>query len=105
MASAPPALDLSSAPAEDPPKFTADPSTAESLSDHPIAPDQFDPKYETDRIEIWSYYSYYIGNNGLSLFNFAPTAFQNLLYQQAGDGKFLKFAGRYVSILLREGLC
>jgi len=28
------------------------------------------------------------------LFNFAPTAFQNLLYQQAGDGEILFFAGR-----------
>ena len=37
--------------------------------------------------------SYYIGNNGLTLFNFAPTAFQNLLSQAAGDSEFLYFAG------------
>ena len=65
-----------------------------SLTDHPVAPDQFDPKWETDKFEIWSYYAYYIGNNGLTLFNFAPTAFQNLLYQAAGDGTSLFFAGR-----------
>lgn len=41
-----------------------------------------------------AYYSYYIGNNGLTLFNFAPTAFQNLLYIEAGDSEILHFAGR-----------
>ena len=30
----------------------------------------------------------------MTLFNFAPTAFQNLLYQQAGDSEILYFAGR-----------
>lgn len=85
MASATPALDLASAPAEDPPKPINNigeqlRSSDASLSDHPIAPDQFDPKWETDKWEIWSYYAYYVGNNGLTLFNFAPTAFQNLLY-------------------------
>jgi hypothetical protein len=99
MASATPALDLASTSAEDPPKSRAlldgtGYSAAASLSDHPIAPDQFDPKWETDKLEIWSYYSYYIGNNGLTLFNFAPTAFQNLLYQAAGDGTALRFAGK-----------
>ncbi|KAI9691263.1 MAG: hypothetical protein M1820_009821 [Bogoriella megaspora] len=62
-------------------------------SERPIAPDQFDEKYETTRWETWAYYSYYIGNNGLTLFNFAPTAFQNLLSQAAGDSGFLYFAG------------
>ena len=94
MASSAPPLDLATAPAEDPPKAFAGNDTADCLSDHPIAPDQFDPKYETDKIEIWSYYSYYVGNNGLTLFNFAPTAFQNLLYQAAGDTEILRFAGR-----------
>jgi hypothetical protein len=41
-------------------------------SEHPVAPDQFNPAFEADRKEIWSYYCYYIGNNGLTLFNFAP---------------------------------
>ncbi|KAL8837614.1 MAG: hypothetical protein Q9170_002457 [Blastenia crenularia] len=65
-----------------------------SEEDRPVAPDQFDPAYETTRKEIWAYYAYYIGDNGLTLFNFAPTAFQNLLYQAAGDGGVLYFAGR-----------
>ena len=64
-----------------------------SSSEQPIAPDQFDPKYETSKWEIWAYYSYYIGNNGLTLFNFAPTAFQNLLSQAAGDSGVIEFAG------------
>ena len=34
-----------------------------------------------------------VGNNGLTLFNFAPTAFQNLLSQAAGDSLTLPFAG------------
>ena len=29
--------------------------------DQPVAPDQFDPKWETSRYEIWAYYAYYIG--------------------------------------------
>jgi len=29
----------------------------------PVAPDQFDQKYETGKYELWAYYSYYIGNN------------------------------------------
>jgi hypothetical protein len=29
----------------------------------PVAPDQFEPKYETGEYELWAYYSYYIGNN------------------------------------------
>jgi MFS-type transporter involved in bile tolerance (Atg22 family) len=77
-------------------------------SDHPIAPDQFNPAYESTRREIWSYYSYYIGNNGLTLFNFAPTLFQDLLYIAAGDSETLKFLGRYRSInsivLLANGI-
>lgn len=51
--------------------------------ERPIAPDQFEEKYLTSKGEIWAYYSYYIGNNGLSLFNFAPTAAQNLLNERA----------------------
>ena len=68
------------------------PSPAAS-DEQPIAPDQFDPKYETSRLEIWAYYSYYIGNNGLTLFNFAPTAFQNLLSQAADANGDIYFAG------------
>ncbi|CAG7936506.1 unnamed protein product [Penicillium nalgiovense] len=62
--------------------------------DQPTAPDEFDERYRTTRMEIWAYYAYYIGNNGLSLFNFAPTAFQNLLYQAAPSDGLLDFIGR-----------
>lgn len=82
------------------------------------ATEQFDNKYETTKKELWAYYwcvdltpshyssctesldsltdhrSYYIGNNGLTLFNFAPTAFQNLVYAAAGDAGMLPFLGR-----------
>ena len=61
--------------------------------EEPVAPDQFDPRYETSHWEIWAYYSYYIGNNGLTFFNFAPTAFQNLLSEAAGNAGTLQFAG------------
>lgn len=44
--------------------------------------------------EIWSWYGYYIGANGLALFNFGPTAFQNLLSQAAPESGLLPFAGR-----------
>ncbi|ORY63318.1 autophagy-related protein 22-like protein [Pseudomassariella vexata] len=49
---------------------------------------------ETTRNEIWAWYAYYIGANGLALFNFGPTAFQNLLSQAApADTGLLDFAG------------
>ena len=79
--------------AEDPQKGSIEKLSQDSSEELPIAPDQFDPQYETSRWEIWAYYSYYIGNNGLTLFNFAPTAFQNLLSQAAGDAGVLHFVG------------
>jgi hypothetical protein len=102
MASATPAIDLVSAPAEDPLKsanFIDESSpqsteTRDSDSDVPVAPDRFNPKLETDEWEIWAYYSCYIGDNGLGGFDFAPTAFQNLLYQAGGETVVLRFAGR-----------
>lgn len=27
-------------------------------TDHPVAPDQFDEKYRTTRMEIWAYYAW-----------------------------------------------
>ncbi|OQV02542.1 hypothetical protein CLAIMM_07727 [Cladophialophora immunda] len=76
--------------------------------DRPVAPDQFDPKYETSKWERWAYYCYYIGNNGLTLFNFAPTSFQDLLYEAAGDSERLQFLGAYRTInsivLLANGI-
>ncbi|OGE57133.1 hypothetical protein PENARI_c002G10610 [Penicillium arizonense] len=69
---------------------------------------QIDDRYLATKWEIWAYYAYYIGNNGLSLFNFAPTAFQNLLYQAAGDANGLLFAGKFRStesiVLLCNGI-
>ncbi|KAK2603878.1 hypothetical protein QQS21_003913 [Conoideocrella luteorostrata] len=47
----------------------------------------------TTKREIWSWYMYYIGANGIGPFNFAPVAFQNLLSQASVDSK-LHFAGR-----------
>lgn len=48
----------------------------------------------TSKWEIWAWYAYYIGANGLSLFNFGPTAFQSLLSQAAPkDTGLLSFAG------------
>ncbi|KAI3327670.1 MFS general substrate transporter [Xylariaceae sp. AK1471] len=59
----------------------------------PILASPFVP--ETSKWEIWSWYAYYIGANGLALFNFGPTAFQNLLSQAApSDTGLLHFAGR-----------
>lgn len=81
--------------------------------ERPVAPDQFDERYETNKWEIWSYYAYYIGNNGLTLFNFGPTAAQNLLYQHAeaiggADNTIVRFAGanRTINsvILLSNGI-
>ncbi|KAI0015255.1 MFS general substrate transporter [Xylariomycetidae sp. FL0641] len=67
---------------------------------------------ETTKWEVWSWYAYYVGANGLALFNFGPTAFQNLLAQAAaaapGNGGRLRFAGadRNVNsvVLLANGL-
>lgn len=62
----------------------------------------------TSKWEIWTWYGYYIGANGLSLFNFGPTAFQNLLDQAAPESGLLFFAGRYRDVnsivLLANGI-
>lgn len=39
----------------------------------PVAPDQFEPRYETGKYELWSYYSYYIGNNVSSRWSGMPS--------------------------------
>ncbi|KAH9944825.1 MFS general substrate transporter [Amylocystis lapponica] len=41
--------------------------------------------FTTTRPELWAFYVYYIGNNGLSGFNFGPSQFQNLLYLAGYD--------------------
>ncbi|KAK0534398.1 hypothetical protein OC842_002661 [Tilletia horrida] len=38
-----------------------------------------DDKYITSRTELWAYYCYYIGNQGLGPFNYSPSQLQNLL--------------------------
>jgi hypothetical protein len=74
-----------SAPAYDPTKGDVEKEPDGTLveEDRPVAPDQFDEKFLTTKYEIWAYYCYYIGNNGLTLFNFGPTAAQNLVYEHA----------------------
>ncbi|KAF9562005.1 MFS general substrate transporter [Agrocybe pediades] len=42
-------------------------------------------KWTTTWVELWSYYLYYVGNNGLSGFNFGPSQFQNLLFLAGYD--------------------
>jgi hypothetical protein len=42
-------------------------------------------QWTTTTSELWSYYLYYIGNNGLSGFNFGPSQFQNLLFLAGYD--------------------
>ncbi|KAL4783654.1 autophagy-related protein 22-like protein [Aspergillus varians] len=86
--------DGDSKPLEDPVVVQQTVLDAKAQDDQPIAPDQFDESYRTTRWEIWAYYAYYIGNNGLSLFNFAPTAFQNLLAQAADTDGHLMFFGK-----------
>ncbi|KAJ6507843.1 MFS general substrate transporter [Mycena vitilis] len=44
-----------------------------------------DTRLTTTRVELWAYYLYYIGNNGLSGFNFGPSQFQNLLFLAGYD--------------------
>ncbi|KIJ12805.1 hypothetical protein PAXINDRAFT_156773 [Paxillus involutus ATCC 200175] len=39
----------------------------------------------TSRNELWAFYLYYVGNSGLSGFNFGPSQFQNLLYLAGYD--------------------
>ncbi|KAF2487978.1 autophagy-related protein 22-like protein [Neohortaea acidophila] len=100
MAAPNPGLAQVAADAEDPTRGAvekqADGSIVEDVQ--PVAPDQFEEKFLTSKWEIWSYYAYYIGNNGLTLFNFGPTQAQNLLDLQAQavggeNNQYLYFAG------------
>ncbi|KAE8260355.1 hypothetical protein A4X13_0g393 [Tilletia indica] len=52
-------------------------------------PAAYQDKYITTRTELWAYYVYYIGNQGLGPFNFGPSQLQNLLTlaaEAAGNG-------------------
>ncbi|RYP33060.1 hypothetical protein DL767_004910 [Monosporascus sp. MG133] len=79
-----------------------------SVSGERMAPDHVDERYLTTKKEIYAFYWYYVGCNGLSLFNFAPTLFQSLLSQAAREGNLLHFAGRDRSVesavLLTNGI-
>ncbi|KAF9000660.1 autophagy-related protein 22-like protein [Cyathus striatus] len=46
----------------------------------------------TTRSELWAYYLYYVGNNGLSGFNFGPSQFQNLLFLAGYDPSHQPFS-------------
>ncbi|KIY62022.1 hypothetical protein CYLTODRAFT_459347 [Cylindrobasidium torrendii FP15055 ss-10] len=70
---------MSTGPAEE--KTSAETEVASSVQDTEA------PSYTTSRRELWSYYLYYVGNNGLSGFNFGPSQFQNLLYLAGYDPK------------------
>lgn len=53
-----PGLAQLAAPGEDPTKgMVEDKDGAIREEERPVAPDQFDEKYETSRWEIWAYYS------------------------------------------------
>ncbi|RDL40561.1 uncharacterized protein BP5553_00540 [Venustampulla echinocandica] len=41
--------------------------------------------------EVWSYYAYYAGNNGIGSFQYSNLLFQNLIYQAAFDPTVLPF--------------
>ncbi|KAI9568217.1 autophagy-related protein 22-like protein [Boletus coccyginus] len=59
------------------------------FSDHvvtkPAGLESEDATLTTSRRELWAFYLFYIGNNGLSGFNFGPSQFQNLLYLAGYD--------------------
>lgn len=45
-----------------PEKLSEKEKNAGEATEKVVAPDQHDPRYEASRKEIWSYYSYYVGN-------------------------------------------
>ncbi|KAH9064003.1 autophagy-related protein 22-like protein [Lactarius vividus] len=62
----------------------------------------------TSRRELWCFYLYYVGNNGLSGFNFGPSQFQNLLYLAGYDPSHPPFSAPCGSVnsivLLTNGI-
>ncbi|KAL5495951.1 hypothetical protein ACEPAH_3183, partial [Sanghuangporus vaninii] len=56
---------------------------AKSASLHSVEVDM--NKWVTTKRELWAFYVFYIGNNGLSGFNFGPSQFQNLLFLAGYD--------------------
>jgi len=51
-----------------------------------------DDNWTTSRWEIWSFYIYYIGNNGLTGYDYGPSQFQNLIYRAGYDASQPPFA-------------
>ncbi|KAF8485992.1 hypothetical protein DFH94DRAFT_709504 [Russula ochroleuca] len=49
-------------------------------------------EWSTSRRELWGFYLYYLGNNGLSRFNFGTSQFRNLLYLAGYDPSQPPFA-------------
>ncbi|KAJ8503031.1 hypothetical protein ONZ45_g11211 [Pleurotus djamor] len=47
--------------------------------------DESSRNFLTTKLELWSFYLFYVGNNGLSGFNFGPSQFQNLLFLAGYD--------------------
>ncbi|ORY29765.1 autophagy-related protein 22-like protein [Naematelia encephala] len=50
-----------------------------------IIPTSDTPRKTTTRKEIWSYYAFYFGNNGVQPYLYGPTQFQNLIYAAGWD--------------------
>ncbi|KAL1707875.1 autophagy-related protein 22-like protein [Schizophyllum commune] len=87
-------------------KVEDDVKVAATVEAAPTTVDE-ETKWMTSRWELWSYYFFYIGNSGLSGFNYGPSQFQNLLYLAGYDpsgapgelpcgdgGCVLRFAGK-----------
>ncbi|KAJ1307194.1 hypothetical protein OPQ81_001309 [Rhizoctonia solani] len=67
------------------PEVTAHPVLNDFKHVEDIFDIETDPKWQTSKKELWSYYLYYVGNNGLAGFNYGPSQFQNLLYLAGYD--------------------
>ncbi|PPR02628.1 hypothetical protein CVT24_002199 [Panaeolus cyanescens] len=61
------------------------PDTPANGSEKNIQVQSSSTRWMTTRKELWSYYLYYVGNNGLSGFNFGPSQYQNLLFLAGHD--------------------
>lgn len=67
----------------------------EAATDEDVVEAEADDVPMTTPGELKAYYLYYVGANGLALFNFGPTALQSLLDRAtAASGGALDFAGR-----------
>ncbi|KAF7881090.1 uncharacterized protein EAF02_006981 [Botrytis sinoallii] len=60
---------------------TAGTEIGSALSNHVFHAHQKDTGPPATKKELWSYYAYYAGNNGISSFQYSSLLFQNLIYQ------------------------